>query len=264
MNRLQHVDATLEGRYSRKQTRATECHNTRHEDTQPFRQFIPLHYEKNYAYPLLVWLHGPTGSEFEITQVMPHVSMRNYLGLSPRGGVKHSATHPNGAATYTWDQSSQSIEWAIEDVLTCVEHAKQRFNVSSDRIFLAGSDVGGTMALRVALAEPNIFAGVASIGGAMPDTNRPLAGLLSARSMPIMLTYGRDSEQYGANRMCEDLRLLHSAGMAVSVRQYPCGQEVTTKMLSDLNVWMMERVAGVPTESPVYDDPTRLRIKDRN
>src|SRR5262245_30987235 len=38
----------------------------------------PLHYERNYAYPLIVWLHGPDDDERQVTRVMPHVSTRNY------------------------------------------------------------------------------------------------------------------------------------------------------------------------------------------
>ena len=29
----------------------------------PCAVFAPLHYEANYAYPLLVWLHGPADDE---------------------------------------------------------------------------------------------------------------------------------------------------------------------------------------------------------
>ncbi len=262
MNRLQLVDATLDFRSSRKRTPSRDSQPKRFKET-PFRQFIPLHYEKNYSYPLVIWLHGATGCEHEINQVMPHISMRNYLGISPRGGLKHSAQHPNGDVTYTWDQSQKCVESALEDVLSCIDHAKQRFNVASDRIFLAGNDVGGTMAMQLALTEPQHFAGVASIGGAMP-ADRPLARVLKARKMPVLLVQGSDSHEYDTNALCSDVRLLHSAGMPVTVRQYPCGQEVTTKMLSDLNAWIMERVAGVSHSVPVCDDPTSLRIQDHN
>jgi hypothetical protein len=40
------------------------------------------------------------------------------------------------------------------------------------------------------------------------------------------------------------LRLLHSAGCTVALRQYPGGDELTTGMLADINRWMMERVCG--------------------
>lgn len=228
------------------------------------RFFIPLHYEKNYAYPLLVWLHGATGSELEISQVMPHISMRNYVGVSPRGAVKHAARHANGDATFTWDQRSKTIEFAFEDVLQCIDIAKRRFHIAHDRVFLVGNGPGGTMALRLALTAPQHFAGVATIGGAMPTTRQPLAGVQRARSLPVMIAHGRDSDVYGSNEACNDLRLLHAAGFPVTLFQYPCPQEVTTKMLSDLNGWMMERISGPNGSSASYDDPARLRIHDHN
>ena len=34
--------------------------------------FVPLHYEPNYAYPLLVWLHGPQDDQGQLKRIMPH------------------------------------------------------------------------------------------------------------------------------------------------------------------------------------------------
>jgi phospholipase/carboxylesterase len=53
--------------------------------------------------------------------------------------------------------------------------------------------------------------------------------------------------------------LFHSAGMVVSVRQYPCGDELTTQMLHDADVWMMERVTGINTA-----DSESLQSRDVN
>lgn len=264
MNRLQQIRLPLEPRSSRQQAKTSTHRSKQRRRVAPHRFFVPLHYEKNYAYPLLVWLHGPTGSEFEINHVMPHISMRNYLGAAPRGVVKHSATYSNGDPTFTWNQESQNIDLAFEAVTQCIAHAKRRFSVSDQKVFLVGNGVGGTMALRIALSAPESFAGVASIGGSLPDSRNPMCGIAKARSLPVMIAHCRDSQVYPTNAACSDLRLLHSAGMSVSLRQYPCRQEVTTKMLSDLNVWIMEHVSGVPAEVAVCDDPTHLRIRDRN
>ena len=54
----------------------------------------------------------------------------------------------------------------------------------------------------------------------------------------------RDSRDYPDRRVCDDLRLLHSAGCTVALRQYPGGDELTTNMLSDLDRWLMEFVCG--------------------
>lgn len=210
--------------------------------------FAPLHYEPNYAYPLLVWLHGPGDDERQLQRVMPLVSMRNYVAAGPRG----VCLAEGGLAGYCWLPTDEAIAAATQSVFDCLEAASDRFNVAPSRIFLGGYQCGGSMALRIALAHCEKFAGAISIGGPFPTGRRPLARLDLARRLPLFLAQGRESELYPIRQSCEEIRLFHAAGMSVSLRQYPCGDELTTQMLHDLNVWMMERVTGVeavPDES---------------
>ena len=79
----------------------------------------------------------------------------------------------------------QELVSADQEVIKTVTEAKRRFSIASDRIFLAGTGTGGTMALRLAMVAPQHFAGVATIGGAMPDNDQPLAGIERARCGPL-------------------------------------------------------------------------------
>jgi phospholipase/carboxylesterase len=137
------------------------------------------------------------------------------------------------------------IAEAIDRVEECVSLAQERFHISARRVFLAGYDSGGTMALRLGVAAPDLFAGVASLGGPFPQGHSPLAQLPLIRQLPVMIAHGRDSVAYPIDRLCDELRLFHAAGMSLTLRQYPCDHELTTQMLNDLNVWMMELVTGV-------------------
>ena len=94
------------------------------------------------------------------------------------------------------------------------------------------------------MSQPQAFAGVLSIGGPFPTTLRPLGQLHAARRLKFFLACGQDSRHYPAARVCDDLRLLHSAGMSVHLRQYPCGDDLTTNMLSDMDRWIMEQLAA--------------------
>jgi phospholipase/carboxylesterase len=217
---------------------------------QPHCVLAPLHYERNYAYPLLVWLHDEGGSERELNRVMPLVSLRNYVSVAVRG----TATSARG---YAWPQSPESIFTAGTRVAEAVSDARQRFHIHPERVFLAGSGAGGTMALRLALRARNEYAGAASICGAFPQGHAPLARLGAARAARLLMMHGRDSAAYPVDRVCDELALFHAAGMSVTVRQYPCGDELTTQMLHDLDVWLMEQVTGV-VEPAAETMPTPL------
>jgi len=216
--------------------------------SSPLSFFAPLHYEANYAYPLLVWLHGRGGNERQLRQVMKLISMRNYVAVAPRGPA--AAGVANG---FAWDDSEASLAEATQRVFDAIEAASERFHIAPQRVFVAGFDCGGTAALRLALNSPQRFAGVLSVGGPFPQCGSPLAALRQARRLPLFIAQGRDSQEYSLERTCEELRLFHAAGLSVTLRQYPCGDEIYTRMLHDMDVWIMEQVTGVSSDPPAED-----------
>jgi phospholipase/carboxylesterase len=203
--------------------------------------FAPQHYEANYAYPLVVWLHSAGGDERQLADVMPLISKRNYVGLGVRGPLARECRG------FEWPQSADGIVAAEQRVLEAVAKARERFNIHASRVFLAGYEAGGTMAYRVALRNPQRFAAAVSLGGAFPEGERPLANLTQLRKFPLFAAHCRDSQNYPLDRVCQELQLIHSAGMCVTLRQYPCDDELTTQMLHDLDAWLMEQVTGVRT-----------------
>jgi phospholipase/carboxylesterase len=211
-----------------------------HDSRAPYAMFAPMHYEPGYAYPLVVWLHSSPGNEHELRQVMPLVSMRNYVAVAPRGPV----TERRQTNAFNWRQSDDEIEEADARIAHCVDLACRRYNIHANRIFLVGHGSGGTMAVRTAWNNPGRFAGVATIGGPLPSQLRPLREVKQMRRLPCLLAMARESRQYPDSRVCSDLRLLHSAGCTVALRQYPGRDELTTNMLSDLDRWLMGFVCG--------------------
>ncbi len=243
MNRLTHASETTDtfssasveqGRYSRSVSRHLA-----------YSLFAPLHYEKNYAYPLVVWLHGPGDDERQLQRIMPLISMRNYVGVCPRATIPGNERHQ----LPTWEQSSVGIETAEQVVMDVIDVASERFNVAEHRIFLAGFQTGGTMAMRIAVQNPHRFAGALTIGGPFPSGATPLGKIDNLRDFPFFIAQGRDSTRYPIQRLCEEVKLFHAAGMSVTIRQYPRADELDSLMLHDMDVWMMEHVTGFSQES---------------
>jgi phospholipase/carboxylesterase len=174
---------------------------------------------------------------------MPLVSMRNYVGVGPRGNSAVSGRRPQ----FSWNLSPDGLAEAEQNVFAAIEIATARFHIAERRVFLGGYQCGGTAALQIALQNPARFAGALTIGGTFPRSLRPLARINAARAVPLLIAQGRDSQRYSTDALCYDLRLCHAAGLSVSVRHYPTGDELTTQMLHDIDLWMMEIVTGIPT-----------------
>ena len=213
----------------------------------PQAVFAPLHYEPNYAYPLIVWLHGPGIDQRQLLRIMPVVSLRNYVAVAPQGIL----TQPR--EDYSWEQTAAHIDRAEQRIFDCIESVAEKYNFSRRKIFLAGFDCGGTMALRVAMNSPRRFAGAISLCGLFPSGQKPFGNLAAARRLPVFLAAGRKSEAYAEPQVCADLRLLHSAGISTTLRQYPCAQEIAPQMLQDMDRWIIEQITA-PIQSEIETD----------
>ena len=202
--------------------------------------FVPMHYEKNYAYPLIVWLHSNGQDGSELHEVMPRISMRNYVAVAPE----------IESAEGDWPQKGRCINATHDAVIAAVNQAKAQFNVNPQRIYLAGFGAGATMAFRVALERPELFAGVLAMNGPLPTAGTPLSDWDRSRKLPVFWAHCRKSTQFDQQQLCEQLRLLHIAGFSLTLRQYPGADEISDTLLSDVNRWIMEGVNSQPSNTP--------------
>ena len=198
--------------------------------------FMPMHYEKKYGYPLIVWLHGDGHDETGLADVMFDVSLRNYVAVAPRGPERDW----NGG--YSWSQTSESIQQSHLAIAAAIDEARCRFNINSNRIYLAGQGTGGTMAFRLACREPELFAGVISLNGQFPEGLVPLGRLKSCRRLPVLWGHARESENFSEAQLCQQLKLLHICGFSVTLRQYPCDDKLLTQAYRDIDVWIMDSI----------------------
>ncbi len=195
----------------------------------------PERYEQRYQYPVIVWLHSCHSNETEIGNVMPVLSLQNYVACAPRAPIAGEA---NGQR-FLWGQSRAAIAIAEESVFAAIEAAQERFSISRERVFLAGFGSGATMAWRIALRYPTEFAGVVAACGKFPQQHVPLVNYNCLSQVPTLWMYGADSSACGVDHVCQSLPIMHAARLSVDIRQYPCRDELLSNMLSDANSWMM-------------------------
>lgn len=198
--------------------------------------FAPLHYEPNYAYPLLVWLHTPGEDERQLLRIMPMLSLRNYVAVAVRGSVSFGRDGLPKSGFY-WD--SATYETTFSAVLEAITSVRQRYNIASNRIYLVGCGDGGTMAQRLALRNPSCFNGVVSLGGAVPEDMMLLENFRELRQVRFFYALARSSQAFSVESICDNLRVLYAAGVRLTLRNYPGVQPIQAEMLKDVNRWVM-------------------------
>lgn len=196
--------------------------------------FMPLHYEANYRYPLIVWLHSNGDDTTQLQRVMPDLSLQNYVAVAPQAKVG------NAHSGFDWQQDPASIDYAADSVLASIDLALCRANINRQRIFIGGFGAAGTMAFRVALTHPDLFAGVASLNGPLPEGSAPLGRWSTSRYLEVFWSHCRKSIDFEQATLCRQLKLLHIAGFSVTLRQYPGCDELLPNALKDLNNWVMQ------------------------
>ena len=110
--------------------------------------FLPEHFEPDYAYPLLAYLHEDGTSDLALSDWFPQISERNYLGLGIRAPFPTTLGMPG---QYRWlvhrpDASIGKVRESLED-------AVRMLNIHPERIYLFGEGVGAIVALQVLLLQ---------------------------------------------------------------------------------------------------------------
>ncbi len=199
--------------------------------------YVPLHYERGYGYPLIVWLHDNGLNETDGVEVVSRLSLRNYIAVAPRG------TEPCVAGGYAWIQSTAAIAATEHAVFAAIDGACVQLNVHRQRVFIAGAGQGGSMAFRLAFRHPELFAAVISLNGPLPDGLAPLARLKACRQVPILWTQNAGHHSFSDGVLAEQLKLLYTAGFDLTLRQYPESEPAWPVILPDVHRWIMERVS---------------------
>ncbi|MFK7776691.1 MAG: hypothetical protein QM501_01050 [Gimesia sp.] len=120
---------------------------------------LPIEYNPQHSYPMIVALrpsHLSAKSELnwwgKYKKGPGQSQRRGYIVIAPEYLMKDQpAYYDNETAHYAVIQS-------IRDV-------RKRFNVDSDRVFLAGHGTGGDAAFDIGMSHPGLFAGVIPIAG---------------------------------------------------------------------------------------------------
>jgi len=210
--------------------------------TWPLKTFLPRGYERNYPYPLLVFLHGHGSTEEQIVRLAPRLSRRNYVCIAPRGPISLNP-RGDGQLSYSWGSDDQDDPLVEDYIFRSIEQTRRNYHVHSERIYLAGFREGAALAYRLGLLYPERFGGVISLNGALPRRGGPLLKLPDVRKLRILIGHGIANPIIPLTLARQDYRLFYSAGLPIRMRTYPTTHRIHADMLRDIDHWVQGHIS---------------------
>ena len=236
-------------------------------------RFIPRQYEPNYAYPLLVLLHGRGGDEDQLVRAMPALSWRNYVGLGLRGpetivkrerlvgygwGSEFERPDRVKSRTLTPGSEGEVVRRLLSDtapeifdrlegaMFEAILQTRRLLHVHSERIFLVGCGEGAAVAYWLGLTFPERFAGIVAVNGWLPVGLRPLGRLKACRELPVLVVHGAWNSKVPLDEARRNVAILRAGGLNVAFQSYPSSNRLTNPMLADVDTWIMTHCTSEP------------------
>ena len=217
---------------------------------------LPPEYDPLRKYPAVVSLHA-AGSA-------PMHQIEWWAGMPGPDGQRRGHAARNGTIVIApaWGREQQmSYDYSAREhaaVLAALRESLRRFSIDTDRVFLSGHSMGGDAAWDIALAHPDLWAGLVAIS--------PAAGKYvnhywhNARTLPMYLVGGElDAASFGRNTM--DLDRYFAKGFDATYVEYRGrGHEHFSDEIMRIFDWMSRRQR---TFFPPTIDVVSMRPWDR-
>jgi len=205
------------------------------------RLFLPEHFLRNYAYPVLVFFHGRGGNEIEALRLAPRISSRNFIGISLRG-PRRIGERNGGSPACVWD-SQQSAAELLEAFLT---ELNQQYRIDRSRVFLVGLQEGVQAAFQCACQLGRAPGGVIALNGAIPRPLPRLSPLELKRIPQLKFLFCHNSTISPATEL-EVLRSrtwVYAAGAEVQSQKFRATVALPNEMLNLMNRWVIQQLHG--------------------
>lgn len=176
---------------------------------------LPPEYDPLRRYPAVVTLHASWST--------PLNQIEWWAGAARQDGGRQgqAARHGTIVIAPAWAREHQSAyEYSAREhatVLAAVRAALKRFSIDSDRIFLSGHSLGGDAAWDIALAHPDLWAGLVAV---VPTADRYVTHYWpNARRLPIYVV-GGELDRARLQQNATDLDRYFSKGFDVTYVEY--------------------------------------------
>lgn len=188
-------------------------------ETLPYRIFIPEISGSRHLYPLVVFLHGGTGSGVDnISQI----SGSNWRGAHVWTQADNQARYPCFVLApqlpklWRWDAGGhQQLSLYAKALVELLAELKNELPIDENRVYLTGQSLGGWGTWDLIAKRPGLFAAAVPVcGGGDPST------AANFRDVSVWAFHGRRDSQIPVKRSREMVAALREVGSTVRYTEY--------------------------------------------
>jgi predicted esterase len=228
------------------------------------RAFIPLNYNPKQKWPLVVMLHGYNGDNPVYVKWWSIDQRHN--SVVDKYPIIYIEPHGRGNTSY--------MGIGDQDILKCIELAKQKFNIDENRIYLKGESMGGGGTWNVGTRHPELFAAIAPVFGGWDyhagmkdneianlsererfnnEANSSLAHADALLTTPVFVSHGDIDKSVDVNNSRYLVKTLQRWGYDIRYHEYPGFGHEGIEYYDQLIPWFLEHKLNA--------NPAKVRVR---
>ena len=206
---------------------------------------IPLHYithNENPGAPLLLLLHGYGSNEQDLIGIASYLDVR-LMCVSARASY---ALDFGGFAWFNIDMRPEGISFdfdearqSLQQVLVLVEALAAEYQPS--KLFVGGFSQGASMALAIALQQPDRFAGALALSGLYGEALMP-EDPKTVRGFKVFVSHGVQDSVISIAQARASKELLNPLDLDMVYNEYDMPHTIDQSCLEDIAVWLRARL----------------------
>lgn len=196
---------------------------------------LPLDYTQDKIYPLVIAMHGGTGSAENLerqSRLSDKSDEENFIVVYPEGLADGLFEVRTWNAGLCCGHSAASNVDDVGFIEKLVMHIIEEYSVDQDRVYATGMSNGGYMAYRLACEKPELFAAIAPVACSMTFDCEP------SQSMPIIQFHSLEDK---------NVLLGGGSGEGLSVHYSPPIDSV-------INVWATNNSCQIKDDTIINDE----------
>jgi predicted peptidase len=222
-------------------------------DHIPYRLFVPLGYDANRKYPLLLWLHGGDGRGADNVRQLNggnQVGTHFFAGKEVQLKFPMFVLLPQCPSNENWSDPdlNQPTKW-LELAMGALSEVQKEFSIDPDRLYLAGQSMGGLGAWSTLQAYPAKWAAAVILCAYDNFTDVKVLA-----QTPIWVFQGKADDTVPVLLVQDMMKQLQKAHTKLRYTEYPkAGHDVWNKAFAepDLLPWLLSQKLGQPAEGQV-------------